>query len=128
MPKTKDICLISPEIRLSCNLSEKGYLCPVDNVIIDAPFCGYSPRMNGYIGRENFDRFKIQTEFVNPFFPFKSAEQIEENVTEWIEKNLLNQKAAGVFGIMNYKVLASKPIFDIGGTFSSTVVRRPGSI
>ena len=84
--------------KVKLQLIEKGYLCPVDNVIIDAPFCGYSPRMNGYIGRENFDRFKIQTEFVNPFFPFKSAEQIEENVTEWIEKNLLNQKAAGVFG------------------------------
>lgn len=97
--------------KVKLQLIEKGYLCPVDNVIIDTPFCGYSPRMNGYIGRENFDRFKIQTEFVNPFFPFKFAEQIEENVTEWIEKNLFDQKAAGVFGVMNYRVLASKPIF-----------------
>lgn len=97
--------------KVKLQLIEKGYLCPVDNVIIDAPFCGYSPRMNGYIGRENFDRFKIQTEFVNPFFPFKSAEQTEEDVSEWIEKNLFDQKAAGVFGVMNYRVLASKPIF-----------------
>ena len=52
--------------------------------------------MNGYIGRENFDRFKIQTEFVNPFFPFKFAEQIEENVTEWIEKTLFDQKRGSV--------------------------------
>lgn len=67
--------------------------------------------MNGYIGRENFDRFKIKTEFVNPLFPFKSADQTEKNVMEWIEKNFFEQKAAGVFGVMNSRVFASKPIF-----------------
>lgn len=97
--------------KVKLQLIEKGYLCPVDNVIIDAPFCGYSPRLNGYIGRENFDRFKIRTEFVYPFFPFKAAEQTEEKVTAWIAENLVDQKAAGVFGAMNYRVLASKPIF-----------------
>lgn len=97
--------------KVKLQLIEKGYLCPVDNVIIDAPFCGYSPRMNGYIGRENFDRFKIKTEFVNPLFPFKSADQTEKNVMEWIEKNFFEQKAAGVFGVMNSRVFASKPIF-----------------
>ena len=101
--------LTSDKVKLQ--LIEKGYLCPVDNVIIDAPFCGYSPRMNGYIGRENFDRFKIQTEFVIPLFPFKSANLTEKNVMEWIEKNLFDQKVTGVFGVMNYRVLASKPIF-----------------
>ena len=97
--------------KVKLQLIERGFLCPVDNVIIDAPFCGYSSRMNGYIGRENFDRFRIQTEFVNPFFPFKSAEQNEQDVLEWIEENLSDQKAAGVFGVMSYRVLASKPIF-----------------
>lgn len=92
-------------------LIEKGYLCPVDNVIIDAPFCGYSPRMNGYIGRENFDRYKIKKEFDIPPFPFKSADQTEKEVLEWIEKNLSDQRAAGVFGVMNSRVLVSKPIF-----------------
>lgn len=97
--------------KVKLQLIEKGYLCPVDNVIIDTPFCGYSPRMNGYIGHENFDRFRIKTEFVNPYFPFKAAEQTEEEVMEWIEKNLSDQKAAGVFGVMNTRVLVSKPIF-----------------
>lgn len=97
--------------KVKLQLIEKGYLCPVDNVIIDAPFCGYSPRMNGYIGRENFERFKIQKEFANPCFPFKTAEQTEEEVMDWIEKNLTEMKAAGVFGMMNTRVLAAKPIF-----------------
>ena len=97
--------------KVKLQLIEKGYLCPVDKVIIDTPFCGYSSRMNGYIGRENFDRFKIQTEFVNPLFPFKSADLTEKDAMEWIEKNLSDQRAAGVFGVMNYRVLASKPIF-----------------
>ena len=97
--------------KVKLQLIEKGYLCPVDNVIVDTSFCGYSPRMNGYIGRENFERFKIQTEFDFPFFPFKSAEQKEKDVLKWIDENLFNQKAAGVFGVMNSRVLASKPIF-----------------
>lgn len=97
--------------KVKLQLIERGYLCPVDNVIIDTPFCGYSPRMRGYIGRENFDRFKIKTEFVNPLFPFKSADQKEEDVMKWIEQNLSNQKTAGVFGIINSRVLVSKPIF-----------------
>ena len=101
--------LTGDNVRLQ--LIERGYLCPVDNVIIDTPFCGYSPRMNGYIGRENFDRFKIQTEFDIPFFPFRSADQTEKEVMEWIEKNLSDQRDAGVFGVMNTRVLASKPIF-----------------
>ena len=67
--------------------------------------------MNGYIGRENFERFKIQKEFANPCFPFKTAEQTEEEVMDWIEKNLTEMKAAGVFGMMNTRVLAAKPIF-----------------
>lgn len=99
--------------KVKLQLIEKGYLCPVDNVIIDAPFCGYSPRMNGYIGRENFDRFKIEKEFVNPFFPFKSTDlkEKEKDVMEWIENNFSDQKAAGVFGVMNSRVLVPKPIF-----------------
>ena len=101
--------LTSDKVKLQ--LIEKGYLCPVDNVIVDTPFCGYSPRMSGYIGRENFDRFKIQTEFVIPLFPFKSADLKEKNVMKWIDENLVDQKGAGVFGVMNYRVLASKPIF-----------------
>ena len=92
-------------------LIEKCFLCPVDNVMIDAPFCGYSPRMNGYIGLENFNRFKIQTEFDNPYFPFNSANQTEEAVMEWIEQNLSAQRDAGVFGVMSTRVLVSKPIF-----------------
>lgn len=97
--------------KVKLQLIEKGYLCPVDNVIIDAPFCGYSPRMNGYIGRENFNRFKIQKEFINPYFPFKTSELTEQDVIKWIDNNLSDQKVAGVFGIMNSRVLISKPIF-----------------
>ena len=60
--------LLGPKVKLQ--LIDKGYLCPVDNVIVDVTFCGYSPRMNGYIGKANFDRFRVTKEFTYPFYPF----------------------------------------------------------
>ena len=53
--------LIGDKVKLQ--LMDIGYLCPVDNVVIDTTFRGYSPRMNGYIGKNNFDRFKVVTKF-----------------------------------------------------------------
>ena len=97
--------------KVKLQLMENGYLCPVDKVVVDVTFGGYSPRMNGYIGRENFDRFKVGQEFVNPFFPFKTGEQTDDQVLEWIKENLADQKGAGVFSEINSRVLTSKPIF-----------------
>lgn len=48
--------------------------------------------MNGYIGRENFDRFKIKTEFVNPLFPFKSADQTEKMSWNGLRRTSLNKR------------------------------------
>ena len=53
--------LLGDKVKLQ--LIDKGYLCPVDNVVLDVCFHGYSPRINGYIGKNNFDRFKITTDF-----------------------------------------------------------------
>ncbi len=101
--------LIGDKVKLQ--LIDTGYLCPVDNVVVDVIFRGYSPRINGYIGRDNFDRFKVITKLDYPYFPFKSAEIKEKDLTEWIEKNLTNQKEHGVYTELHERVYAQKPIF-----------------
>lgn len=101
--------LIGDKVKLQ--LMDIGYLCPVDNVVIDTTFRGYSPRMNGYIGKNNFDRFKVVTKLDYPYFPFRSSEIKEDILKEWIEKELLSQKDNGVFTDLHERVYAQKPIF-----------------
>ena len=101
--------LLGPKVKLQ--LLDKGYLCPVDNVIVDVTFRGFSPRMNGYIGKNNYDRFKVTQEFVYPYFPFKTDERDEEALTKWIDENFQKQKEAGVFSNMHERIYVQKPIF-----------------
>ena len=101
--------LIGDKVKLQ--LMDTGYLCPVDNVVVDVTFCGYSPRMNGYIGKNNFDRFKVETKFDFPYFPFKSSEIKEDKLMDWIEKNLTCLKEHGVYTELHKRVYAQKPIF-----------------
>ena len=101
--------LIGDKVKLQ--LMDIGYLCPVDNVVVDVTFCGYSPRMNGYIGKNNFDRFKVETKFCFPYFPFKSSEIKEDKLIDWIEKNLSILKEHGVYTELHKRVYAQKPIF-----------------
>lgn len=101
--------LLGPKVKMQ--LIDKGYLCPVDNIIVDVSFCGYSPRINGYIGKTNFDRFKISKDFKYAYYPFKSTEQSENEIVNWITKNFEESKKNGVFSDIHERVYFQKPIF-----------------
>lgn len=101
--------LLGSKVRLQ--LIEKGYLCPVDNVIVDTIFAGYSPRMDGYIDRNNFKRFKIKTSFDYPYFPFKTSHYSKEELSLWIKEHFEEQMKHGVFSDITERVYAQKPIF-----------------
>ena len=101
--------LLGPKVKIQ--LLDKGYLCPVDNIVVDACFCGYSPRINGYIGKTNFNRFKIKKEFKHAYYPFKSTEHTEKDLVNWISKNFEEQRKNGVFTNIHERVYMKKPIF-----------------
>lgn len=101
--------LLGAKVKLQ--LIDKGYLCPVDNVVVDVTFCGYSPRISGYIGKFNFERYKIKQEFKYPHFPFKTGEHNDKEIVQWIADNLKEQQNAGVFSNINERVYVQKPIF-----------------
>lgn len=99
--------------KVKIQLVDKGYLCPVDNVVVDVKFCGFSPRIHGYIGKANFDRYRIKedSEFQYPYFPFKSDEQNEDEVSQWIADNFSKQKESCVFSDIHERIYVQKPIF-----------------
>lgn len=60
---------------------------------MDVTFKGYSPRINGYIGKENFERFKVATTFDYPYFPFKSTELDGNKLMHGLMKIYLPRKS-----------------------------------
>jgi superfamily II DNA/RNA helicase len=101
--------LLGPKVHIQ--LITKGYLCPVDNIILDTIFCGYSPRINGYIGKDNFERFKVTKSFEFPYYPYKIDHPKKQDITNWIDTNFIEQKQAGVFSNIHERVFVQKPIF-----------------
>ena len=54
--------LLGNEVKIC--ISTKSYLCPVDKVLLDTVFCGYSPHLSGRLTQENIERFRIATQEV----------------------------------------------------------------
>lgn len=101
--------LLGSKVKLQ--LIERGWICPVDNVIVDTVFAGYSPRMNGYVGRTNFERFKVKNKFDFPYFPFKTGSISDDKLEEWIRGNFTEQSKLGVFSNITRRTFAQKPIY-----------------
>ncbi len=66
--------------RVKLQIVEKGWKCPVDNVVVDTLFRGYSPRMRGMISNENFARFHVDVEhpMIFPYFPYAGGKKVSE--------------------------------------------------
>lgn len=80
--------LLGSKVRLQQVVT--GHVCPVDNVIVDVVFKGYSPRMNGYIGKANFERFLVTQTFNYSYFPFRTTEGSDKSIKAWITSHLSN--------------------------------------
>lgn len=101
--------LLGPKVRLQQTVT--GHVCPVDNVIVDVVFKGYSPRMNGYIGKENFRRFLVTQTFDYPYFPFRTTEGSDKSVKEWITSNLSKLIETGLYSDIHERIYLKRPIF-----------------
>ena len=109
--------------KIHIQIIEKGFKCPVDNVVVDTLFKGYSPRMRGYATKENMDRFKVSTEAMKfPYFPYANRKMLEDanktkvditrdEVSNWIATNWKAQKEAGIFGNIHLQILYPTSIF-----------------
>ncbi len=111
--------------KVELQIIEKGWMCPVDCVVIDTLFRGYSPRMRGDASRENFDRFKVDTAPLTfPCFPFADGRKRSsdgeispasaDEINKWIDENWAAQRDAGIVSNLHYRILSPFSIFLAG--------------
>lgn len=101
--------LAGSKVRLE--LVTSAWLCPVDNVIVDTVFKGYSPRMNGYISANNFSRFIVGSPLHFPYYPFNSADLRDSDIENWIDTALKQQCELGVVPNVQRNIYRRSPIY-----------------
>lgn len=112
--------------KVKLQIVERGWRCPVDSVVVDTLFKGYSPRMRGFATQENIDRFKVvvQNELKFPYFPYANGERVldnglkekvsKETVYQWISDNWKEQEKAGILGNLHFRILSPSSIYMAG--------------
>ena len=111
--------------KVQLQIIEKGWKCPVDSVVVDTIFRGYSPRMRGYATQENFNRFRIDPEpMVFPYFPYAEGKKVSsdgtkervksEEIYKWINENWQAQKNAGLISNLHYQIMSPSSIYMAG--------------
>lgn len=111
------------DVKVRLQLITTGWACPVDNVIVDTKFRGFSPRMRGYVSKTNFERFKITTdELIYPFFPYANGVDPSDSshvlsngeINDWIQKNMSAQKESGHLNQLFSRVYENHQIYLAG--------------
>jgi hypothetical protein len=110
---------INIEEKFSFELSDKLWLCPVKNRLIDNHFKGYSPWITGNLTEENIAHFKIGEPIQFPYFqyPFNKDENGDFDIQKtknWIETNCNNLKESGVWNNIIERIMQIKPLFLAG--------------
>lgn len=112
--------------KVKLQIVERGWRCPVDSVVVDTLFKGYSPRMRGFATQENIDRFRVvvQNELKFPYFPYAKGERVldnglkekvsKETVYQWISDNWKEQEKAGILGNLHFRILSPSSIYMAG--------------
>lgn len=112
--------------KIKIQIIEKGWRCPVDNVVVDTLFRGFSPHMRGYATRENFNRFKVDSKPMDfPYFPYAEGKEksaggglspvSKEYVYKWIDENWRIQKNNGIVSDLHFLIMSPpKSIFMAG--------------
>lgn len=101
--------LLGDNVRIC--ISTKNYLCPVDKVLLDTVFCGYSPHLSGRLTPGNIERFRIASQevekegekkpplctFETPFCPPLAEGEDNKSISRWLKKNFKQHKEAGLY-------------------------------
>ena len=118
-------------------ISTKSYLCPVDKVLLDTVFCGYSPHLSGRLTPGNIERFRIATQevveegekktelctFETPFCPPLAEDEDNESVRQWLKENFTQHKEAGLYSIWLERAFLKANIY-LAGEHSAQIDRH----
>lgn len=97
--------------KVELQLFDYGWLCPVDSVIVDTVFKGYSPRITGFISKHTFSRYKVGEKINIPHYPYRSDNIYDSNIDKWIEKELAKHQALGIINTPLKSVYYNRPIY-----------------
>ena len=118
-------------------ISTKSYLCPVDKVLLDTVFCGYSPHLSGRLTPDNIERFRIATKevvkegekkeelctFETPFCPPLAEGEGNESVSQWLTENFEQHKEAGLYNDWLERAFLETDIY-LAGEHSAQIKRH----
>lgn len=118
-------------------ISTKSYLCPVDKVLLDTVFCGYSPHLSGRLTRENIERFRIATQevvkegekktelctFETPFCPPLAEKKDNASVSQWLTENFPQHEEAGLYNDWLERAFLKTNIY-LAGEHSAQIDRK----
>lgn len=118
-------------------ISTKSYLCPVDKMLLDTMFCGYSPHLSGRLAPENIERFRIVSQevekegkkktelctFETPFCPPLAEDEDNESVRQWLKENFTQHKEAGLYSIWLERAFLKANIY-LAGEHSAQIDRH----
>ena len=129
--------LLGNEVKIC--ISTKSYLCPVDKMLLDTVFCGYSPHLSGRLTPENIERFRIATQevvkegekktelctFETPFCPPLAEDKDNESVRQWLKepKHFEQHKKAGLYSIWLERAFLKANIY-LAGEHSAQIDRK----
>ncbi len=118
-------------------ISTKSYLCPVDKVLLDTVFCGYSPHLSGRLTPGNIERFRIASQevekegekkpplctFETPFCPPLAEGEDNEAVSRWLKENFKQHKEAGLYNDWLERAFLETNIY-LAGEHSAQINRK----
>lgn len=108
--------------KVKLSLIGEGWICPVEKTIVTDCICGFSPRMKGYINRDNYERYRIREHLNFPFFPYPDNHKVidahhtleeatSEEINSWIDENWRDKMEKGQFSDIVRDIMNIRPIF-----------------
>lgn len=118
-------------------ISTKSYLCPVDKVLLDTVFCGYSPHLSGRLTPGNIERFCIASQevekegkkktelctFETPFCPPLAEDKDDEAIRQWLEDHFTQHREAGLYNDWLERAFLKTNIY-LAGEHSAQINRK----
>lgn len=110
---------INIEEKFSFQLSDKVWLCPVKNRLIDTHFKGYSPWITGSLKEDNIRHYKIGDAISFPYFPYpynldETGGYDYQLTANWIKDNCHNLRNEGVWNNLLERIIQIKPLYLAG--------------
>ena len=110
---------INIEEKFNFQLSDKLWLCPVKNRLIDTHFKGYSPWISGSLKEENIRHYKLGEAISFPYFPYPynqndNGDYDYQLTSDWIKDNCEELRKRGVWNNLLERIIQIRPLYLAG--------------